>query len=252
MALQEDLKEQGDFLFKYRSYFPIILIACGISIEYFSVLKDLEFGPDSVKRKNEYFYFLAILVGLLGFIIRVLSIAYAPNNTSGRNTKAGQVADFLNTSGLYSITRNPLYLGNYFMWLSICMFIGNIWFVLVFTLVFWIYYERIIYAEECFLRKKFESQYLEWANATPIFLPLSFRLEKPEGKFNWRKAIRNEKNGIFAMFFLFWLLHSIPNLVSGNYQEIFSNLFFYLAGGFGILYLIIKVLKRNTRLLHDQ
>ncbi|WP_289029476.1 isoprenylcysteine carboxylmethyltransferase family protein [uncultured Algoriphagus sp.] len=204
-----------------------------------------------MKPKNECFYFLAILVGLLGFIIRVLSIAYAPNNTSGRNTKAGQVVDFLNTSGLYSIASPPLYLGNYFMWLSICMFIGNIWFVLVFTLFFWIYYERIIYAEECFLRKKFKSRYLEWANATPIFLPLSFRLEKPYGKFNWRKANRNEKNRIFAMFFLFLLLHSIPDLVFGNFQEIFSNLFFILAAGSRVVYLIIKDLKIKSSLLHD-
>ena len=33
-------------------------------------------------------------------------------NTSGRNTH-DQVADSLNTSGIYSIVRHPLYVGNF-------------------------------------------------------------------------------------------------------------------------------------------
>ena len=92
---------------------------------------------------------------------------------SGRNTVQGQIADELNTKGLYSIVRNPLYVGNYFLWLGIAMLTCNPWFIAIFTLIFWIYYERIVFAEEEFLRKKFGDAYLEWTVRTPIFIPIN-------------------------------------------------------------------------------
>ena len=30
MALQEELKNQGDFLFRYRSYLPLVLLVAGL------------------------------------------------------------------------------------------------------------------------------------------------------------------------------------------------------------------------------
>ncbi|MGC9453013.1 MAG: methyltransferase family protein, partial [Oceanipulchritudo sp.] len=50
--------------------------------------------------------------------------------TSGRNTKQ-QVAYSLNTTGFYSVVRNPLYLGNFFMYLGIALFTHHWWLVLV-------------------------------------------------------------------------------------------------------------------------
>ena len=50
-----------------------------------------------------------------------------PAGTSGRNT-AKQVADTLNTTGLYSLTRNPLYLGNAVIYMAIACFLQNVWF----------------------------------------------------------------------------------------------------------------------------
>ena len=37
--------------------------------------------------------------------------------TSGKNT-AKQIAESLNTSGIYSVLRNPLYLANFLNWLE--------------------------------------------------------------------------------------------------------------------------------------
>ena len=50
---------------------------------------------------------------------------FAARNTSGRNTGQGQVADKLNTTGAYSLTRNPLYLGNALMWAAVAMLTGS-------------------------------------------------------------------------------------------------------------------------------
>ncbi|MBW6498500.1 MAG: DUF1295 domain-containing protein [Bacteroidales bacterium] len=57
---------------------------------------------------------------LLGFGIRIYIVGHTPKNTSGRNT-SGQLADELNTTGVYSVVRHPLYLGNFFMWLGMAV-----------------------------------------------------------------------------------------------------------------------------------
>jgi len=181
MALQEELKRQGDFLFKYRSYLPLVLLVWGI---IFLLTKEPVTNMEDVPLYSQVLKTTAIYVGLLGLFIRMYTIGFAKKNTSGRNTTEGQVADSLNLLGLYSIIRNPLYVGNYLMWLSIVMFTGSLWFVITFSLVFWIYYERIVYAEEQFLREKFGKDYLEWTEKTAPFLPKHLKFKKPDTKFD--------------------------------------------------------------------
>ena len=101
----------------------------------------------------------ALVVGLLGQTIRTLVAGVVPAGTSIKGTKA-QEAVSLNTTGLYSVCRNPLYLGNFFMMLSPVILSGNFLFILVFVLAFWLYYERIVSAEEAFLTQKFREEYL--------------------------------------------------------------------------------------------
>src|SRR5690625_4190690 len=113
----------------------------------------------------------AVLVSIAGLSIRLVTIGFTSKNTSGRNTTEGQVADTLNTTGIYSTVRHPLYLGNFLMWLGIALWTGNFWFIISFCLFYWVYYERIMFAEESFLRKKFGDRYLEWAEQTPAFFP---------------------------------------------------------------------------------
>ena len=60
-------------------------------------------------------------------------MGFAPRGTSGRNT-LGQVAEVLNTSGMYSVVRNPLYLGNFVIWLGLALFIKVWWCILIVVL----------------------------------------------------------------------------------------------------------------------
>ena len=68
-------------------------------------------------------------MSFFGLGIRVFTVGFTPKNTSGRNT-AEQIADVLNTSGIYSMVRHPLYVGNFFMWLGIGLLTQNPYFVL--------------------------------------------------------------------------------------------------------------------------
>ena len=112
MALREELKIHGDFLFRYRSYFPLLLLVFGLGM---FVLGRLTGDQDSSIAYQLWLEDPAIFVSLLGLVIRIHAVGFSGKNTSGRNTDQGQIADELNTKGLYSIVRNPLYVGNYFM-----------------------------------------------------------------------------------------------------------------------------------------
>ena len=110
-------------------------------------------------------------VGLLGVVIRAKTIGHVPPGTSGRNTSEGQVAETLNTQGMYSLVRHPLYLGNYFMWMALVLATGRLDFALVVTLLYMMYYLRIAMAEEAFLAGKFGSTYSDWTATVPAFVP---------------------------------------------------------------------------------
>ena len=147
MALIEELEESGSWLFRWRSYLPITFVTAG-----FYMMLDYRYIGHSATW-DRYWDPTCLGVSLLGLLIRCYTIGYTPKNTSGRNAKA-QIADTLNTTGIYSLVRNPLYLGNYSMFLGVVLFFHSLPFTLIFTLAFFIYYERIIFAEECYLRRK--------------------------------------------------------------------------------------------------
>lgn len=248
MALQEELEKQGNWLFRYRSILPLILLVGGIFVYQLTHL----FNESIIYlNTNSYSKWIYLLIGVFGLSIRIYTIGYTPANTSGRNTKE-QLADILNTTGVYSLVRHPLYLGNFFMWLSIALLTENVWYVAIFILFYWIYYERIMFAEEQFLRAKFGNTYLKWAATTPAFLPsCNFsQFKKSSVRFSWKKVLKKEKNGIFALFLMFCLFDVLGVFIKGKPNIEYT--FITLSVMTGILYLILKYLKKYTAVLNEE
>lgn len=242
MALREELKIQGDFLFRYRSYFPLLLLVAGLAM---LVINELRAETDPLGGYHPWLEDPAIFVSLLGLFIRIFAVGYSGKHTSGRNTARGQVAEVLNTKGLYSIMRNPLYVGNYFMWLGIAMLTCNLWFLGIFSLIFWIYYERIVYAEEEFLRSKFGEAYLNWANSTPIFIPFKLKWKKTDSPFLWKKVIKQEKNGFLALFLVFFLFDLVGTRISGQQWAINKTWLLVMVIFSFVAYILVKLLKKK-------
>ena len=116
-----------------------------------------------------------LALALVGQAVRFFTVGFVPRGTSGRNTR-GQVAETLNTTGMYAVVRNPIYLGNFIIWFGLSLFMKSVWFTTVIVLFFTIFYERIIFREEAFLRQKFGDAFMEWADATPVIMPRSSRI----------------------------------------------------------------------------
>jgi protein-S-isoprenylcysteine O-methyltransferase Ste14 len=169
MALQEEFENQGNWLFKYRGHLPLVWLVAGWALYLWNAWTT-EGHSGCCLIPHNYYETGCLCVSLLGLAVRIFTVGHTARNTSGRNT-AGQLADSLNTSGIYSMVRHPLYLGNYFMWAGIALLTRDFWFVVAFSLSYWVYYERIMFAEEQFLRKKFGDVYLRWADKTPAFVP---------------------------------------------------------------------------------
>jgi hypothetical protein len=115
--------------------------------------------------------------------------------------------------------------------------------LLSFILLFSLYYERIMFAEEQFLRRKFGNLFTAWAEKTPAVIP-NFNLYKPPyQQFNWKKVLRNEKTG-FALLFLTFFVFDL----AGEWIKRSGDINFFLLAGCLMslsLYLVLKILQKR-------
>lgn len=241
MLLREDFEKTGNILFRGRSFFPIIFI--GLT-ELTMIFDD---GFIQQVSRECFWEVFCLIVSLSGLFIRIITIGIIPKRTSGRNRKV-QVADELNTKGIYSVVRNPLYLGNFFIGFGFALYPQIIWLMVLYILAFWLYYERIIYAEEAFLYRRFGEKYILWANKTPVFIPHLRLYQKPDLKFSFRNILRREYNGLFSIILVI-VFFELANDYS-HFGKIRHELGWYVLLGFGILFwMIIRVLSKHTSLL---
>ena len=247
MALQEDLEKHGNWLFKYRGILPVIILFIGTGVYIHAKIyhKSLIFEDNFYGAYYEQF---CLIISLIGLFIRIYTVGHTPANTSGRNT-TNQVADYLNVTGIYSIVRNPLYLGNFMMWLGVAFLTLNMWFIIVFCLAYWIYYERIIFSEEQFLIRKFGKSYTDWADKTPAFFPKFSKFIKPSIPFSWKKVLKKEKNGFLALFLVFSGFNIIGEII--NKQNQYNYYFITVCIISIILYCVLKFLKKKTHVLNE-
>ena len=223
---------------------PVFLIAA-----FSAVLIGFKY-PYGSHRLDQLWEIVCLGISLFGLGIRMFTVGSVPGGTSGRNTKR-QVASILNTRGVYSIVRHPLYLGNFFIFLGISLFVRIWWFSLLIILAFWIYYERIMFAEEEFLLKKFGESFTEWASRTPAFVPRLKNWQEPELPFSWKTAIGKEYATLFAIIVTFTALE-IASELSLKGKLIFEPMWLIFFSIGLITYLGVRVMKKYTKLLDVQ
>jgi protein-S-isoprenylcysteine O-methyltransferase Ste14 len=250
MALIEEMEKQGNFLFRYRGILPIIILLVGLVFFLYSEWLRVSLGRPELPF-DRFDQLLCIFFALLGFGIRIYTVGHTPKNTSGRNT-AGQLADELNTSGIYSIVRHPLYLGNFFMWLGMAVLTMNFWFITSFIFLFWVYYERIMLAEEQFLNRKFGSAYNEWASRTPAFFPRFRNWRKSALEFNWIKVLKKEKTGLLAVFTVIFLFDILQDSIRNKLLVLELNFWSVALLVSLIFYVSIKLAKYRLKVLKEE
>tara|TARA_B100000575_G_C22872961_1_gene509190 strand:- start:34 stop:621 length:588 start_codon:yes stop_codon:yes gene_type:complete len=183
------------FLFKKRSYTPIPIT---LAVLYFSQL-------------SYPFWAYGVTFIMLGELIRISAVRYAGGRT--RTTSVG--ANSLCTSGPYSRTRNPLYIGNLFIYSGIVLLSGGVYMfqLLVIVIFYFIFqYSMIISLEEEKLSVVFGQEYIEYKNNVPRIIPL---IKPWDNKLKLKpapilKTLKTEKRTLQNIFLLVFIIISKP------------------------------------------
>jgi protein-S-isoprenylcysteine O-methyltransferase Ste14 len=240
MALREEFRSSGDWLFRRRGHLPLLLFPALLAVMAHSRMaasgRALELSWEAV----------CVLVALSGEAIRVAAVGFTPHGTS-EGAVAAQRADALNTDGMYSLVRHPLYLGNLLLWMGVALFPQNAVFALVVLLGFWLYYERIMFAEEEFLRERYGAAYLEWASRTPAVIPRLGSWKAPARPFSLRRVLVREHSSLLAVASSFALLDTLDEYAALGrfvFDPVWGASFSLVLAGS----LVVIVLKRTGRL----
>jgi len=199
---QNEADRLGYYLFFFRGAYIYITIA----IATVFALLSRDAGPFADAAADRAWLWAAIGVACAGALIRIITSGFAALGTSGRVKSAPEAAE-LNTTGPYSLVRNPLYVGRIVNYTGLAMLSGNwVFSVAVFVLSVLIYIRISLY-EAAFLRAKFGGQFEKWASETPLLLPRLSGWVKPRYAFWWKRMIWREQHKLFQLaagIFLAW------------------------------------------------
>jgi len=239
MKTADIMVKQGYWLFRYRSYLPLVILAFALACMW---THRTMYKSDSV-----LFDILCLCISLCGETIRIITVGFAPNRTSGRN-RTKQVAKELNQTGIYSLFRHPLYVGNFFMWLGIAIYSKIWWLVIIFILVYWLYYERIIMAEEDFLKSKFGEDYEQYSSRVNAILPRFKAYVQNKYTFRFKKALRQDYSSFYGLIVVFLAVRLYQNWL-GRGKISLETHWIAIGSTFTVLYLILLALWKWTKLL---
>jgi protein-S-isoprenylcysteine O-methyltransferase Ste14 len=162
----------GGFLFRNRGWLPLLILGVPLIAR----------GTTSPRR-----WIIGGVLILIGELFRLAGVAAAGTTTRRRSRKVHNLV----THGIFAWTRNPLYIGNFLIWVGFCVISGVLWFLPFAVLLFAAEYGLIVRYEEGVLESTFGREYLDYRNCVPRWLP-----RKPDyteaGEHDWRAALKSE------------------------------------------------------------
>jgi len=233
--------QAGRWLFRWRSYLPLMVLA------YVLAVATLRPVPPGGEDAIGIWSIVGIAIGMLGYLFRGWTVGHVPMGTSGRGTRS-LVAETLNTEGVYSSVRHPLYFGNFLMWMGAAVVAGNVAALFVVALAFWIYYERIMMAEERFLYERFGDVFGAWSERTPAFWPRLSGWTPSPHPFSLRFALGRDYQALYGLVAATTAVDVVRNLALGRGWLPSLPWRWYFAAG-TVAYVVLHLLKRRTRLL---
>ena len=229
----------GNFLFKHRNYlFPSLIL-----IMFLAIPPQNTFWGSSDLLGNKTI--IAFLVAIIGLGIRATVIGFAYIKRGGLNKKV--YADDLVTTGIFQICRNPLYVGNVIIYLSIFLMHGSTLIIVFGTLLFTFIYVTLIAAEENFLANKFGAQFDEYCAKTPRWIPNLSKLSAAvkDMEFDFKKVVLKDYTTVFnTLAILFGIKLYEVLTFDKDYFSAFALVVAIVGMGVGIYF--IKAYKKRS------
>ncbi|MGB9734772.1 MAG: methyltransferase family protein [bacterium] len=130
---------------------------------------------------------IGIPVGIAGLLIRLWASGYIKKNKE------------LSMDGPYSYTRNPLYLGSFFVGLGVAIMGSCIVFILIYIIGFYFVYSNVIKEEEKRLIELFGGSFLDYKAKVPAFFPL-IKPVRISGDFDLKLVVKHEEYNAWLGF----------------------------------------------------
>lgn len=179
-AEQSAAARLGGILFRNRSWIPVPFLVVPL------------LAPGDMSAVN---WTLGAMLVAAGEAVRIAGVAAAGTVTRRRSREVQRLV----TYGMFAWVRNPLYVGNFLIWMGFTVVSGVYWFLPVAALLFALEYTLIVRYEEGVLESIFGSEYLAYKRRTPRWLarPPSGP-DRTTGPHDWGQALRSETSTFLA------------------------------------------------------
>ena len=128
----------------------------------------------------------AVLI-VIGEAIRLAGVSAAGTVTRRRSRTVQRLV----TYGIFSWMRNPLYVGNFLIWMGFTVISGVLWFLPVAIVLFAVEYTLIVRYEEGVLESIFGGEYLAYKSRVPRWIARP-PAQPESGDHHWAEAWRSE------------------------------------------------------------
>ena len=162
----------GAVLFRYRGFLPVPFLLIPLLVP----------GHQTTRG-----WIIAAVLILVGEVIRLAGVSAAGTVTRRRSRNVQRLV----TYGIFSWMRNPLYVGNFLIWIGFVVGSGVLWFIPIAIVLFAIEYSLIVRYEEGVLESIFGQEYVEYKARTPRWFPRP-PAAKSSGPHDLGEAVRSE------------------------------------------------------------
>lgn len=179
----------GAVLFRHRGWLPLLFLGIPLVM------------PGST---SPFRWQVGLALIVIGEAIRLAGVAAAGTVTRRRSRNVQRLV----TYGIFAWARNPLYIGNFLIWMGFVTISGVLWFLPIAVLLFAVEYELIVRYEEGVLESIFGREYLDYKSETPRWIPRPPKGEQAAGEYHWGEAFRSEISTFlqYALLILaFWI-----------------------------------------------
>jgi protein-S-isoprenylcysteine O-methyltransferase Ste14 len=241
VKLLDEIPRSGDVLFRWRGQLPLLMLPL-----FLLGLADVRL-PATLSPALQAWQIASLAVALSGLAVRVIAIGTAPAGTSERSTTNPR-ASMLRTTGLYSVVRHPLYVGNTLTALGFACFTAAWYLPVIVGLLSILYHERIAAREEVFLEGRFGDEFRQWADRVPAMIPRWSIYERSATPFIWRRVLGREFHGLLVIGAVLFVLDLARTGMATRHLAFapFWTTFFLLTV---VIFIVCNALKKYTTVL---
>jgi len=162
----------GAVLFRHRGWLPVPFLFIPLIVP---------------GRASAWNWIVGFVLIAIGEAVRLAGVAAAGTVTRRRSRTVQRLV----TYGIFAWMRNPLYVGNFLIWMGFTVISGVLWFIPIAIVLFAVEYTLIVRYEEGVLESIFGAEYLAYKRETPRWIPRP-PAQRERGEHDWAEAWRSE------------------------------------------------------------